>query len=268
MRKLLLAALLASVALVGLGSTAPVPAAEEEPEPTDAEQDCDELIPHSASPLYTERPDDGKVVDLSVAILNDGVPADRVARAVAAAAAAYEPLAIRLRAVSITPVQLPADGQGPTGKPAMSPMDAIDAAKAHFSGSRPAGADIVYVITAKDLVDPDLGDQVAGFADCIGGVRYADRAFAVGELRDSAYGVGPVVFQARSTVKILAHEIGHLLGAHHHYANCGEAIGPEDVSGDTGPCTLMVNFVDVQGLTFSSLEAAVVRGHATDFARP
>lgn len=269
MRKLFLAALLASGALLALGSTTAVPAAEEEPSPTDTEKDCDELVPHTAAPLFTERPDDGKVVDLPVAVLTDGVPLDRTQRVIAAAAKTYEPLGIRLWAASITAFTLPAGSKASSGRPTTDAQAAIDRAKAHFGGARPAGADLVYVITTKDLVLEGLGENVAGLADCIGGVEHPKHAFAVGELRDDArFNIGPLVFMAKSGVKILAHELGHLMGAHHHFANCVEAIGPEDVSGDTAPCTLMSNFVDMQGLRFSALEAAVIRGHATDFARP
>jgi len=269
MRKLLLAPVLAALVLLGLGSGTSVTGAEEEPEPTDTEQDCFQDVPYSVSPLWTDRPDDGATIDLPVAVLTDGVPIDRVHRIVAKAAETYAPLGITLRAASVTAVSMPAKGQGPTGRPAADPTAAIAFAKAHFGGARPAGADLVYLITTKDLVDPELGDGVAGMADCIGGVRWADRAFAVGELDDSMqYSIGPLKMFARYAVKIFAHELGHLMGAHHHYANCIEALGPEDLSEDTGPCTLMLNFIDLQGLRFASLEGAVIRGHATDFARP
>jgi hypothetical protein len=269
MRKLLLASLLASFSLLGASSLTSAPAAEGEPEPTDYEQDCDELLPYSVSPLYTDRADDGAVVEVTVAVLTDGVPVDRVQRVVAKASESYAPLDIRLRAVSITPVTLPSSGKSLSGKPALSAEKAMDAAKDHFGGTRPAGADVVYLITTKDLLADDQSEGLAGLADCIGGVRYADRAFAIGELHDDLQlSIGTLQLYRRSGVKILGHEIGHLLGAHHHYANCVEGLGPEDVAEDTGPCTLMSNFIEMQGLRFSALEGAVIRGHAVDFASP
>ena len=103
---------------------------------------------------------------------------------------------------------------------------------------------------------------------CIGGVRYPDRAFAVGEARrDPGVHGGPVAAIAHADAKIAAHEIGHLLGAHHHYANCAE---PE-VAGDpldVAPRTLMYNYLEFLDLRFSQLNAAVVRGHAERYAKP
>ena len=55
-------------------------------------------------------------------------------------------------------------------------------AKRLYKGKRPRGVDIVYTMTSKDITAAGpLGDDVAGLADCIGGVRYAKHAFAVGE---------------------------------------------------------------------------------------
>jgi hypothetical protein len=63
--------------------------------------------------------------------------------------------------------------------------------------------------------------------------------------------------------------MGHLLGAHHHYGNCAE--GDRDTAGGGEPsvCTLMWTVqVSHVGLSFGTLEAAVIRGHAVDFASP
>ncbi len=60
---------------------------------------------------------------------------------------------------------------------------------------------------------------MAGVAYCIGGVRYADTAFAIGE------GSSPwetTLDDKTFSAKIAAHEIGHVMGAHHHYGNCVE----------------------------------------------
>ena len=111
----------------------------------------------------------------------------------------------------------------------------------------------------------DLARQAyAAMADCIGGVAYADRAFAVGEFTPIAQ--TSLVLYALGThfaAKTFAHEVGHLMGAHHHYANCAEAAVPGDA-----PCTLMFNFVDIQKLQFSTLNSLVVRGHAQLYATP
>ena len=58
-------------------------------------------------------------------------------------------------------------------------------------------------------------------------------------------------------------EIGRLLGADHHHANCVEGPPPQ-------PCTVMLaadyERLGVNSMRFGSVEAAVVRGHAVDSA--
>lgn len=141
----------------------------------------------------------------------------------------------------------------------------IDLAKAQYGGSRPSGFDVVYVLTDLDIRTPSLGNGVVGYADCIGGVTYARRAFAVGEML-SGMPLGPVEFSKDGTAKIAAHEIGHLMGGQHHYQSCGDAVASAVGRSEVGACTLMTNFVDVQTLPFSQLNGIVVRGHATRYA--
>lgn len=100
----------------------------------------------------------------------------------------------------------------------------IQQAKEEFGGSRPGDSDVVYVLTSKDI-EEDGGPATAGLADCIGGVAFPSRAFAVGELMDpDRLAIGAVLFSASLSAKVMAHEIAYLLGAHHHYANCAEGI--------------------------------------------
>ena len=143
----------------------------------------------------------------------------------------------------------------------------IDQAKQRFGGARPAGSDLVYVLTAKDI-QAGGNTGVAGLADCIGGVRFPDRAFAVGEVFEEDLPIGPLTFYADATAKIAAHELGHLMGGHHHYANCAEGVKSEQEVLEGSPCTLMSNFVDFQSIHFSTANSAVVRGHAVSFASP
>jgi hypothetical protein len=155
-----------------------------------------------------------------------------------------------------------------TGAPRDRTDDAqeiIDLAKAELGGRRPAGFDIVYVLTDLDIQLPSLGNIVAGLADCIGGVTYDDRAFAVGEIAEELP-FGPYTFYKDVTAKIAAHEIGHLMGGHHHYQSCGDAVVGASANGEVGPCTLMTNAVDFQSLPFSALNGVVVRGHAVEWA--
>jgi hypothetical protein len=66
-----------------------------------------------------------------------------------------------------------------------------------------------------------------------------------------------------SGAKLTAHEIGHLLGAHHHYG--GDCTGTEPLH----PCDVMLSLSpQTLGLRFGALNAAVVRAQAMRFARP
>jgi predicted Zn-dependent protease len=263
----------------------------------DDPEDCQEFVPESIG--YSGVTDEGKTVALDVRVLLDldeGVeieqlrreaeaepdPAlraeklaevqamhqeqiDRATGLIDAAIGSYAPFDIDFKMTGFEFLQpLKADGT-----PRNRTVDAqaiIDLAKQQFGGQRPPGSDVVYVLTDLDIMLPSLGNIVAGLADCIGGVRYPNRAFAVGEISESIP-IGPVTFYYEATAKIAAHEIGHLLGAHHHYQNCVEGIPSELVeAGEPSPCTLMTNAVDFQSLNFGQIEGLVVRGHAVDFA--
>ena len=201
--------------------------------------------------------DAGQTVSLDVAVLLDGVSVGDANQLMTTAAQSYAPLSVNLNVVSYTSVTF----TGTEG------ADIIQQAKNHFGGVRPAGSDLVYVLTNKDITT-DGDTALAGLADCIGGVRFAHHAFAVGEAVGIAEGVlGPFRVNVDAHPEVAAHEMGHLMGAHHHYANCVEGLlqgDPDDLS----PCTLMFNFVDFQSLNFGTLEGITVRGHAVKYASP
>jgi hypothetical protein len=140
--------------------------------------------------------------------------------------------------------------------------EVIALAKQNYGGRVPAGMDAVYAVS-----DLDLSGAIAGKADCIGGIRYADRSFAAGEidLNEVPLQFGVTMFQDISA-KILSHEVGHLLGAHHHYSNCVEGVPTETVDDALSVCTLMINDIGLASLNFSTFNGAVVRGHSVDFA--
>lgn len=193
---------------------------------------------------------------------------DKVKQSLVVGRDSYEPMAIDLAYDSFALLQ-PLVG----GKPRERTDNAeeiIALAKAQYGGARPAGIDVVYVVTDLDIQVPGIGNAVAGLADCIGGVALPDRAFAVGETGvltgDEGIGIGPVAFYKDLTAKIAAHEIGHLMGGHHHYQECGTAAPTAVERGELGPCTLMTNAVDFQTLPFSTVNSVVVRGHAEAWA--
>jgi hypothetical protein len=189
---------------------------------------CTELVPGAIAAGNTP-------VTLGLRVVLDGVSASQAQPLVAAAQSSYAPLGISL-SVSYQSANFSArDGLG-----------LLQEAKLFFGGRRPDGVHLVYVLTSKNLTDEIVGDALAGQADCIGGVVYPENAFAVGEF-DSALGA-----------KIMAHELGHLFGGHHHYANCAEAL----FQGGDNLCTLMINDVGLAALPVATLNGLVMRGHA------
>ena len=203
--------------------------------------------------------DDGSTVSLDVAVLLDGITQDRGAAIMEKAAESYAPMGVRLDVVSWKAVSF----TGTEGSVQ------IAQAKAYYGGAVPEGVDIVYVLTSKDITsDGDTG--LAGLADCIGGVRYNGNAFAVGEGSGAAlepFDIGPFSLYVDAFAEVAAHELGHLMGAHHHYANCVEG-NLQGEANDLSPCTLMFNYIDFQSMNFSQVNGPVVRGHAWEYARP
>lgn len=235
-------------------------------QPVDAVRECLEAVPEEVMlPVL----DSGQMVELSVLLLLDGTDAAVAKQVMARAAESYRPLNISLvlkgtKTVSYTTTvsdQL------------------IAAAKASVGGKPPKGIDLVGVFTTKEMQAATGGaGTVVGQADCIGGVRWDDTSFfVVSDIRDienpttgntgtlNSLGLNPNV---DATAEVMAHEMGHLMGAHHHYSNCVEgnltSAGPSDVS----PCTLMFPAVNFASLNFAALEGSTVRGHAVKHAAP
>jgi hypothetical protein len=244
--------------------------------PIDEEIDCLEPAPRQVDAGAT--PLDGKRGTVDLLVLLDGVSDADGAAAAKDAKAAYAPIGIDLR-VRFAAVQVPADGtteafDGST-VPTASTTSAMNTAKRAVGGKVSGGVEVVYLLTAKELyLGEDQPDEesrsfgVAGLADCIGGVAFPHRAFAVGEqLSFGDLSVAGLAMGKRLPGKILAHEIGHLLGAHHHYANCAEHVPAAVLESTMDTCTLMFNDVGVVGLQFSALNRAIVRGHAITYAR-
>ncbi len=254
--------LLLSALVVGALISSPAPARALGPTTIDHydyddDADCIEALPDG-----TAFNNSTSNVNLDALILLDGPTLERGQSVMALAAKSYKPLHITLKP-TFRSISVPATGTAQNGNgqtvPSIQAQQLISASKAAVGGKRPDGFDVVYTLTTKEMDNE-------GRADCIGGVRYPDMAFAVGEdYADDGEGeTGFLSGYKNTTAKIAAHEIGHLMGAHHHYANCAEGFGADDST----VCTLMFNYVDFQTNRFGTLERNVIRGHAEDFATP
>jgi hypothetical protein len=232
--------------------------------PIDAEEECSEFVPVEASLVGIT--DDGRRIFLDVHVLLDGVSTYRATQVMEQVQKAYAPLNISLRttfqAVSFPPQRVePEFVTDADSVPVSDSAYFFTESKAAVGGTRPPNVDVVYLLTSDRITG-----TTAGVADCIGGIRYPDRAFAIGEHEQDAPRDGIAFCCTWTTAKIAAHEIAHLLGAHHHYANCAEGAPAAVDDSQMFTCTLMFNDVGAINLAFSSLEAAVVRGHALKFA--
>lgn len=221
--------------------------------------DCSQLEPRSQ--VLSALVPSGDVVRLDVLVVTQAKDLPAARRIFAAAPRAYRPLGIelvpRFRTVRAVP-----DLQ----KDAVAYLSWL---KAQVGGVRPAGTDVVYLAVPHKI-------SGAGMADCIGGIAQPAHAFAVGMLTfDGIIGAditgSPVPIPSAQLedggAKLAAHEIDHLLGAHHHYgAQCGLAL---DTADPQHPCDVMFTAPRQQlGLRFGPLNAAVVREQALAFARP
>ena len=235
-------------------------------EPVDTVRECLEAVPEQIGSTVL---DGGQRIELSVMLLLDGTDEAAAKTLMARAAESYKPLNIDLVLVKTKAV---------TYNTSVS-TELISAAKTTVGGVPPRGIDLVGVFTTKGMQSATGGaGTVVGQADCIGGIRWDDTSFfVVTDIRNienpttgqtgtlNSMGLNPNVDAA---AEVFAHEIGHLIGAHHHYSNCVEgqltSAGPTDVS----PCTLMFPAVNFASLNFAALEAATVRGHAVKYAAP
>lgn len=219
--------------------------------------DCSEPVPVAQSAVGITDP--GHRVRLDVLVLLDGVSRARGVGVMSKAAEAFAPLGVTLRS-RFRRVSIPSDGEVST---------LFAEVIGEVGGVRPRTSDLVYLMTAKDIYILDNGERaygVAGVAYCIGGVRFSDAAFAIGEGSSPWEGI---LKDNTFSAKIAAHEIGHVMGAHHHYGNCVEGNRSTEGGGDPSLCTIMwPAVVTYSALNFGTLETLVVRGHAVEFAAP
>lgn len=215
--------------------------------------DCLDPVPEQAVVA-----DDGKETVLDVHFVLDDFSLSQAEAAVAYMQRPFAELGIKIEA-TFEEVSFPTETSF-EGRPSIDPIELMNLTRDYLGGYRPHGADVVYTMTGKELVSSGaIGSGVAGQADCIGGVRFPDYAFATGEALAGEERLD------RRTAVIAAHEIAHLLGAHHHYANCAQG-NPDEIVNNWTPCTLMFNDIALISLRMSTVEASVVRGHMLAYA--
>ncbi len=231
----------------------------------DTEHECLELVPETVGASGVT--DAGQKVSLDVVVLRDGITKARAKEVMARVADAYEPLDVDLVVRDVRKIRIPGEPPRPGGStPAANDMRIFDAMISAMGGARPEGSDLVHLLTAKDVYYVNGGEPaygLAGEAHCIGGVRYPEHAFSFSE------GTGEYDEISEDMAGIIAaHELGHLMGAHHHYGNCNEG-APMTQGQRKTPCTVMWPFfITMNAGNFGNLEGATVRGHAVDFASP
>lgn len=215
-------------------------------------QDCTQIPPEvTPAPALATTP----VLPLEVRVMVE--PADlTVAKDyMAVAAGVFERAGVRLK-VRYDEVTAPAGweadvlGAGPGSDALFAFM------KDRYGGQRPRGVDLVYFMTRY---------WAGGMADCIGGVADPATAFAFGSVDYALEGAVPAPTANEGV--IAAHELGHLLGAHHHYSNCAEALPSGATRGDTNLCTTMSPLATTASTTFGLLERSYVRYYVEKYAR-
>ncbi|HUR50185.1 MAG TPA: M12 family metallo-peptidase [Acidimicrobiales bacterium] len=229
------------------------------PEPFDEALPCTlaSFVPAAANvPIV----DDGDPITIGVfLVLDRGIGEDRGREAIEVARRAYQPLGLALEVTGVREVEL----EGTDSSSLLEQTAALFPER-----SRPVGSDAVVTFTSVNMTNL-TGSSVAGQAACVGGIRYPTEAFVVSEVKDDrGYDYSLVTMSGQKTAKIVAHELAHLLGAHHQYANCAEGAPSEMDRNEASPCTLMFNDVGLLSLAFGTLEGTVARGYASEYARP
>lgn len=211
----------------------------------------------------------GDELALDVLFLLDGVTKKRAKGILAETQLAYDPLRIRL-VPTFERFPIEAQATAKDGQPAAGFVYLLGEIRRSYPAS-PVGIDVVHLLTGKDLLfedaqaDPDGTDELAGIAACVGGVRYDGLEFSISEAHFRYSDVGTSDEDPHAV--FLAHEIGHLLGAHHHYGNCAE--GKAMVTDTEDFCTVMNSVYPIfNSLKFGVAEARVIRGYVEAYAAP
>lgn len=133
--------------------------------------------------------------------------------------------------------------------------------EAHYeSGHVGLARENVHLLTGKDLL---ATSGVVGQANCIGGAGNPDIAYTVALAANfDPINILGLIFYGDLYVKLSAHEMGHILSAHHHYANCTESAPGLSPFRPIDLCTVMFPFADHWTRQMSSVNRLVTRGWA------
>lgn len=219
----------------------------------DIEEDCLQIPPEEVAPVALSTQE---IIPLKGRILTQA--ADRaLAKSyleVTRDTFARIGISVKLRYTTVVPPDEWDDDPDLSGGP--NQADILSFMKELFGGERPPGDDFVYFMTRH---------WDGGFADCIGGIRFPNRAFAFGSIDYATEGLVPSPTVNEGV--IAAHEIGHLLGAHHHYSNCAEAQPWGALRGDPNPCTTMWPAAATMSSTFGTVERSFIRDYAQRYGQ-
>jgi len=118
-------------------------------------------------------------------------------------------------------------------------------------------AETVFLFSGRDF--SNAGGQV----NCVGSAGRTNVSYGVASVAGGDYEFpGGLVLLPDPGIKIGAHELGHTLSAHHHYANCVEAAPYYNPIHTTDACTVLINDWGLVGLRYSSLERLTMAGWA------
>ena len=217
-----------------------------------AEPDCTQIPPEVTPPVAVETT---PVLPLEVRVMYEAGDLPVVKEYMGVARDTYSRIGVKLK-LRYDEIDPPDEWNVDTIGAGPSQPEIFEVMKDYYGGERPPGVDLVYFMTRY---------WAGGFADCIGGVRFADRAFAFGSIDYAIEGAVPSPSADEGV--IAAHELGHLLGAHHHYSNCTEALPSGATRGDTNPCTTMSPLAGTASSTFGLLERSYVRYYVERYAK-